>query len=116
MKRLLIAALFFAASSPCFSQPYGAVASTVVSGTTSGTANTFTTVLAQNSVRKGCLIQNTSTSTEYIYIGSGSATEAASYTIAPNSSFSCTASGLVIGDQVQIACSGASCAYSGSVQ
>lgn len=63
-------------------------------GVTITTALTFQSVLASNSSRKGCLVQNKSTDVEELFIGAnGSATVAASLDLQPGQTFSCAASG-----------------------
>lgn len=67
-----------------------ALASAQTGGTTSATANTFTAVLATNAARQGCLIQNTSTSTEYVFSGAtASATLTNSFQLLAGGTYSC---------------------------
>lgn len=76
--------------------------STPASGTIT-TANTFQSVLAPNTSRNGCLIQNTSAVTEYAFLGApGSATTATSVQIPSGGSLSCNSPGLVITDQISL--------------
>lgn len=81
------------------------LASTNISGTVT-TGGTFQQVLAQNSSRKGCLIENPTTATEALYIyasASGTASTTNAFSISPGSAFSCSsAGGTVIGDAVQV--------------
>jgi hypothetical protein len=92
------------------------VSTTPASGTTSATPNTFTTLLAASTTRKGCSFQNTSTALEYIFVGSGTATLVASYQIPAGNPFNCASSGVVIGDALQIASPVASMPYVGGAQ
>jgi hypothetical protein len=87
--------------------------STQTSGTTSATPSTFTQVLASNSNRLACLVQNKSASVERIYLGTtGSATSAAAFLLQPNDTFSCTQGGTIAADAIQINSDTASQAYS----
>ena len=74
--------------------------------TTVVTGNTFQTLLALNSARKGCLIQNPSDATETLYvsvgIATGSATKAKSFQLPAGSSFSCNSGGNVITDNIAV--------------
>lgn len=81
--------------------PLGA-ASTTTSGTIT-TANTYQSILAADSARKGCLVQNTSTATELLFIGApGSATAANSFTLAAGGTFSCASGSIVVTDQLSM--------------
>lgn len=76
-------------TAPSYTAP-AAAPSTQTSGTTSGTINTFTAALAANAARKGCLIQNTSANTEYVYSGAtGSATTTNSFQITAGGTYNC---------------------------
>ena len=94
------------------------VTTTQVGGTTSATAGTFISVLAASSTRKGCLVQNTSGSVMYVYLGlTASATIANSLQVSAGGSFGCTPpGGIVVQDNVAVASAGASAAYVVSAQ
>lgn len=72
--------------------------------------NTFQQVFAQNSARRGCAIQNTSTSVMYVYFGAiAGATIPKAFPLAPASaaaypggSISCLVGGIVLTDQVSV--------------
>ena len=86
----------------------------VVTGTdASGTvtqANVFQTLQVANGVRKGCTVQNTSTTTEQVRIG------ATVFTLTPGQPISC-ASGLVVaGDAVAITSATAGAQFSAVFQ
>lgn len=76
--------------------------STTTSGTVT-TANTYQSILAADSARKGCLVQNTSTATELLFIGApGSATAANSFTLAAGGTFSCASGPIIVTDQLSV--------------
>jgi hypothetical protein len=66
----------------------------------------FQTLLAANSARKGCLIQNPTTATETLYVSvavaTGSATTAKSYSLAAGQAFSCSSGSIVVTDNIAI--------------
>ncbi len=70
------------------------------------TGGTFQTLLASNSSRKGCLIQNPTTASEPLYvsvgIATGSATLAKAFSLAPGASFRCANGGLVVTDNIAV--------------
>ncbi len=68
------------------------------------TANTFQSVLASNSSRKGCLVQYTGTTLGYVFFGAnGSATEASSVHLLPYYTVSCNANGgLIATDNISV--------------
>lgn len=74
--------------------------------TTITLGNTFQTLLAQNSGRKGCLIQNPADATETLYvsvgIATGSATKAKSFQLSPGASFSCSSGLIVVTDNIAV--------------
>lgn len=75
------------------------------------TAGTFTTALGANQYRRGCQIQNTSTSTEYIG-SSGSPTETNTFQIAAGATYNCaTGNGYVDAGLVQITSGAAGATY-----
>lgn len=82
--------------------PYGKT-STVTKVTISVT-NTYQTALAANSLRLGCLIQNTGASTMYVYIGAvAPADNTTSFNLAAGDAISCaTMTGGVITDAILI--------------
>ena len=84
-----------------------------VGGTTSATAGTFTSALAASVTRRGCLLQNTSGSVLYVYLGAtSSATIANSLQISAGGSFGCMPpGGIVLQDNVAVASAGASAPY-----
>ena len=119
-RRLLVVAALAAVIGGRAAFAQNPVGSTQQSGTTSGTANTFTTLLAKPAaglIRRGCLFQNNSSDTEYVFIGSGTATEAASVKLIPGQSFNCAnLAGYTAQDTLQIASSGTSSTYTGVSQ
>lgn len=92
--------------------PTGAT-STMAGGTTSSTAGTFAVVLPASATRKGCLIQNTSASVLYVYLGAAaSATTANSLQVSAGGSFGCQPpGGIVVQDAIAVASAGASSTY-----
>ncbi len=81
--------------------PAGA-ASTQAAGTVTLGA-TFQTALAASSTRLGCTIQNTSTHTMYVFVGTlGSATTGNSYQVPPNGTFACNAGPIVLTGAVNL--------------
>jgi len=80
---------------------------------TSATAGTFTVALAASGTRKGCSIQNTSSTVEYLFLGTtASATTANSFQVAAGGTFNCASpAGTIAQDAVNIAAPGASAAY-----
>ena len=89
------------------------VTTTQVGGTTSATAGTFVSALAASGARKGCLVQNTSGSVMYVYLGlTASATIASSMQVSAGGSFGCTSSGgSVVQDNVAVASAAAGASY-----
>jgi len=88
---------------PCAGGSAGTASSTSGSGAIAN-ANQWQSVLAPNSSRKGCLIQNTSAASLLAFLGApGSATAAASISIPSGGSFSCAnPGGLVVADQISL--------------
>lgn len=79
----------------------------VLSNNNSGTittGGTFQTLLAVNSNRKGCLIQNPAAASEtlFVFVGSGIASTAKSFALSAGSAFSCFAGNIVISDVIQV--------------
>lgn len=78
--------------------------------TASPTPGMFASVLAANSSRKACLIQNTSSSVAYFYPGAtGSATTANSFAVNPNGTFGCNSGGTVLTDNIAATCASGPC-------
>lgn len=82
-------------------------------GTTGATAGTFASALAASSLRRGCLLQNTSGSVLYVYLGPvSSATMTNSLQISAGGSFGCTPpGGIVLQDNVAVASAAAGATY-----
>lgn len=99
----LIAAYSYA-QSPVITQPYPS-ASHNDSGRIT-TTNTFQSIWPASTNtrgRAGCLVQNISIHTEYIFIGPiASALTATSLQLAANDTFSCNQGGIVLNDQISI--------------
>ena len=92
--------------------PSGLPASTIT--TPAPTATTFSSVLAANSSRKNCLIQNTGTTLGYVYPGAtGSATLTNAFQIAANGgTFSCASpNGTTLTDNIAATCASSTCAF-----
>lgn len=78
------------------------VTSTNASGTIAVT-NTYQSVFAASTTRKGCSVQNNGSNTMWVYFGAiGSATKAASVVLAAGQSVSCGSGPTTLGDQVSI--------------
>jgi hypothetical protein len=76
--------------------------STTVNGAVQ-TANAFQSALAASPTRKGCLIVNTSTAVELVFLGApASATAAKAIPLAAGQNFSCAAGPVVVADQISI--------------
>lgn len=82
-------------------------------GTTGAAAGTFVSALAASGTRKGCLLQNTSGSVLYVYLGpTSSATMTNSLQISAGGSFGCTPpGGIVLQDNVAVASAAAGATY-----
>jgi hypothetical protein len=80
------------------------VALTTTANSTISVTNTFQQVLAQNTLRASCLIQNTGSHVEYVFFGAiANATTSNAYVIQAGQTISCSVnSGIVLGDQVSI--------------
>jgi hypothetical protein len=73
-------------------------------GGTLGAAGTFSSVAAANSNRRGCLLQNTSGDTEFVFFGAtGSATTANSFQLGSLQSLNCASGGIVATDNIAVA-------------
>ncbi len=85
--------------------PYAATSTN--GSTTIATGNTFQTILASNSSRKGCLIQNPVDATEVLYVSVGIAlatppTKAKSFQLAQGGVFNCRSGDMVITDEIDV--------------
>jgi len=82
----------------------GATATTTQAGGTITTHGVFQSALASSATRKGCLLQNTSSETEYVFFGAtGSATTSNAFQVAAGNSVSCASpGGLVLTDNIAI--------------
>lgn len=82
----------------------GSLASTnTQAGSTIAVTNTFQTAIAANATRTGCLVQNQSSRTQYVYFGTvAAASLAASWQVPAGGSISCNAPGVVISTAVAI--------------
>lgn len=90
----------------------GQTKSTTTMATAAPTAATFGTLLASNVARNACLIQNTGTTTGYVYFGAnGSATTANSFVVAAGQSISCTNNNITLTDNVAGTCASGTCAF-----
>lgn len=76
--------------------PAAAVPSTDASGTVT-TGGTYQTILASNTSRKGCTVQNPPTATEVLNIRVGSTTV---FYVPVGGTFKCNSSGLVVSDTI----------------
>lgn len=111
MKRLLAALALLAFALPAFGQQVVTYPSGSFSTNSSGaiaSSSAFQSVFAAaqdiNSGRHGCVIQNNSTHTMYVYFGPiTSATTPTSLQITAGQTASCTQGGVVSRDQVSIA-------------
>ena len=87
-------------------------AATTTMATAAPTAATFSALLASSASRKACLIQNTGSTTGYIYFGAtGSATTGNSFTLAAGQSISCTNNNVTLTDNVAGTCASGTCAF-----
>ena len=81
------------------------------------TPNTFQQVFAANPARLGCIIQNTSTTVEDVFLGAtGSAAIGSSLQLSPGAVFSCNAPGVVVTDAIQITSATAGATFVGDAQ
>ena len=99
----IVFALFVASAAFAQSPPYK-VYTTITSGSIAVT-NTFQVLVASGvNSRMGCTVQNTATSTEYVYFGSTApGSIAAAYQLAGGQSLNCaTGSGQVAADEIWI--------------
>lgn len=107
---LLLLAAPALAQSPVFTYPLGNSSAITNSSSTITATNTFQSVFAQSSSRRSCAIQNTGTSTMWVYFGAiAGATKAKSFPLAPASAANepggfvlCNNGSTVITDQVSI--------------
>lgn len=80
------------------------VTTTSAAGTVT-TGGTFQSVLASNTSRKGCVIQNPVAATETLFVffgANGSATTGSSFGLAPGAAISCTAGLTILTDNVSV--------------
>lgn len=86
---------------------------TTTMATAAPTATMFSSILAASTTRKGCLVQNTGSTTGYVYFGAtGSATTGNSFLLQPNSTVNCTTyAGSVLTDNVAATCASGTCAF-----
>lgn len=97
----IIAVLSLLATTAAHAQMYGS-GTTQVGGTIAVT-NTFQTVLAANTNRKGCLFQNKGTNAMLVYFGVlGDATAAKSYSLPAGAFISCAQANIVITSGVNV--------------
>lgn len=90
----------------------GQSTATTTMATAAPTAATFSALLASNASRKACLIQNTGTTTGYVYFGAtGSATTGNSFVLSPNQAISCTNNNVTLTDNVAGTCASSTCAF-----
>jgi len=90
-----------------------AAPSSDISGTVT-LGGTYQTVLASNSSRKGCLIQNPTTATEVLSVKVG--TMAQPYTLAAGAAFSCNNGPVVVTDTITLTAATTSHAFAGTAQ
>lgn len=94
--------LALALSAPAHTQ-VNAIRSANISSGTITAGNAFQQILAPNLGRAGCLIQDTSSHTMYVYLGAAaSATTGASFQLASGQSMNCAVSGSVIANAISI--------------
>ena len=89
-----------------------------VSGTITA-GNTFQSIMAADTSRVGCAIQNTSTHTMYFYVGAtASATTSNSLQVAPNGMFNCQNPGgtVVVTDNIAVTTSTTNDTFAGFFQ
>jgi hypothetical protein len=82
----------------------GVRASVTASGTIT-LGGTFQTLITNAQSRSGCLLQNTSTHTLYVYLGTlAAATTANSFQLTPGQIFSCASPGgtIIVSDTINI--------------
>ena len=111
---LLLAAPAYA-QQPVQTQPW-AVNGPQTGGTIT-TGGTFQSAAAAEPNRKGCLVQNTSARTLYVFFGAtASATTANSFQVAPGGSISCNPGGTVLTANIAVTTSTTSDTYVIAVQ
>lgn len=78
--------------------------STTDASSTVATGGTFQTVLALNTSRHGCQVQNPTSATEslFVHYDAGGATTANSLSLGPGSTFSCGSNGIVVTDLISV--------------
>ena len=71
------------------------------SGSSITTGGVFQSILAPNSARLGCTVQNTGTAVLYVFFGAtGSATTANAFQVAAGGSVTCQSGGVVLTDNI----------------
>lgn len=89
-----------------------ATGKTSTMATSAPTAATFSSILALSTTRKGCLIQNNSGTTGYVYFGTtGSATTGNSFQVSPGQTISCNSGPIVLTDNIAATCASGTCAF-----
>jgi hypothetical protein len=84
---------------------------TITSGTIT-TGNTYQTVLAASTARKGCIIQNRSGSAMRLYIGTAAAaTDVKAIDIIAGEKFNCSLHGVVMTDEISLTATSSGGAY-----
>lgn len=117
MKKAIFVAILLCAGSAAAQQAVFTIplnTTTTTSNGTIATGNTFQSVLAASSTRRGCLLQNTSSHTMYVFAGpNASATTAKSIQLAPGAYLNCPpiGGGTVIGDNISVTTSTAGDTY-----
>lgn len=90
----------------------GPIGSAGTMATAAPTTPTFSSILAASTSRRSCLIQNTGTTTGYIYFGAnGSATTSNSFTVSAGGSASCNNGNVVNTANVSATCASGTCAF-----
>lgn len=88
------------------------IRTTTTMATAAPTALTFGTLLASNTARRSCMIQNTGATTGYVYFGAnGSATTSNSFVVGAGGTISCTNSNVTLTDNVAGTCASGTCAF-----
>jgi hypothetical protein len=92
------------AAGTCIDLSVPSTATSTQAATTLGSAGTFSSVLASNTSRKGCLVENTSAENEWVYFGAtGSATTANSLKVAAGYAVNCSSGPIVASDNIAVA-------------
>jgi hypothetical protein len=92
------------AAGNCIDLSVPSTATSTQAATTLGSAGTFSSVLASNTSRKGCLVENTSAENEWVYFGAtGSATTSNSLKVAAGYAVNCSSGPIVASDNIAVA-------------